>query len=161
MPRKEDSLTFGTPVWRALPLDYDRSGSILLSFRSWRTSFEAEDVLPLRGRPSSTVPPTLSYLLRPHLAFPPSLLPGESPVDRFVERGRVAQSAKFNKIGEAFGENPRTMGRYVNGELGIIGHNQIATIAQRRCHEVPGIIAKLFRDLLRSNASRKRPNHTS
>lgn len=33
MPRKEDSLTFGTPVWRAFPLDYDRSGPIPLSFR--------------------------------------------------------------------------------------------------------------------------------
>ena len=32
MPRKEDSLTFGTLGWRALPLDYDRSGSIPLSF---------------------------------------------------------------------------------------------------------------------------------
>lgn len=32
MPRKEDSLTFGTLGWRALPLDYDRSGSIQLSF---------------------------------------------------------------------------------------------------------------------------------
>lgn len=32
MPRKEDSLTFATLGWRGLPLDYDRSGSILLSF---------------------------------------------------------------------------------------------------------------------------------
>lgn len=46
MPRKEDSLTFGTPAWRALPLDYDRSGFILLSFRS--SGSRSKYVLPLR-----------------------------------------------------------------------------------------------------------------
>lgn len=49
MPRKEDSLTFATPTWRAL-LDYDRSALILASFREWKILLQGRALLPPERR---------------------------------------------------------------------------------------------------------------